>query len=373
MRFAFYNLTSTTKLGGVETCTWQLAQELAGRGHQVAVIGGTGDYRPTNLAQGINVITFPFVPREKVPDLGSRFRKFGERLSLARRAVPQMNALKPHAVIMVKPYDIPAAILVRRKIGAKLCYHSGGGEFFPGYAALARRLDFFCACSAYDAREIEKNTGVRPQVNHYGVNSQAFRPLDPDLQLAQRWGLGPNFPVVASAVRLVAFKGLDVGLRALALARQSLPGLRYLIAGDGPEKEKLTQLAGELGLMETVTFTGPLPHHQLPAFYSLARVGLFPSKEKEALGIAVGEAMACGLAPLITQVGGMPEMVTPGTGVVVPPRDPKALAQALVELFADPARLESVGRAARQRVQEHFTWTACADRLLAGLGLMKGD
>lgn len=369
MRFVFYNLTSTTKLGGVETYTWQLANELVARGHQVTVIGGMGDYRPASLPEELAVTTFPFAPREKIPNLGSRFRKLGERLSLAVRAVPHMNRLKPHGVILVKPYDIPAAILTRRKTGAKLCYHSGGGEFFPGYAALVKRLDYFCACSAYDARDIEKNTGVTPHINHYGVDTENFRPMEPDAQMARRWGVDPNSRVIASAVRLVAFKGLDVGLKAIAQARESLPGLRYLIAGDGPEREKLVRLAGELQLNEIVTFTGPLPHHELPAFYSLAQVGLFPSKEKEALGIAVGEAMACGLAPVISEVGGMPEMVVPGTGVVVPPKDPQALAQALVGLFADSGRLESMASAARERIKEHFTWKACADRMLAGMGL----
>ena len=369
MRFVFYNLTSTTKLGGVETCTWQLAKVLAAKGHRVEVIGGKGDYSPGFLPGGITIVTLSFVPREKIPDLGSRFRKFGERLSLAVRAVPYMNALKPHGILMVKPYDIPAAIFTRRRTGAKLCYHSGGGEFFPGYAALTKRLDYFCACSAYDARDIEKNTGVTPQVNHYGVDTESFRPMEPDSQLARRWGIDPKSPVIASAVRLVAFKGLDVGLTALARAKKSLPGLRYLIAGEGPEKENLTRLAVDLGLKDTVTFTGPLPHNELPAFYSLAQVGLFPSKEKEALGIAVGEAMACGLAPVITNVGGMTEIVTPGTGVVTPPKDPQALAQALVKLFTDPDRLEAISRAARKRIKEHFTWEACADRMLVGMGL----
>ena len=369
MRIAFYNLTSTVKLGGVETCSWELARELAGRGHVVDMIGGTGDIREDRGVPGISVHTFPFTSREKLPDLGSRFRKMGERLSLARNALSFMTAQRYHAVVVVKPYDIAPMLWVRRRTGARVCYFSGGGEFFPGYAFSARRLDHFCACSAYDANDIAAHKGVKPAVNHYGVDTRAFKPLEPDAEWAARWAVDPDGPVLASAVRLVAFKGLDVALKALALAREDIPGLRYLLAGSGPEEEKLVRLCRELGLEDTVTFTGPLPHAELPRFYSLAQVGLFPSREKEALGIAVGEAMACGLAALVTRVGGMPEQATPETGLVVEPKSPEALAQGMRELFADREALAAKGRAARQRMKEHFTWAACADRLLAGLGL----
>ena len=369
MRIAFYNLTSTVKLGGVETCSWELARELAGRGHLVDMIGGTGDIREDRGVPGIEVHTFPFTSREKLPDLGSRFRKLGERMSLAKSALSFMTAQRYAAIVVVKPYDIPPMLWVRRRSGARVCYFSGGGEFFPGYGFFAKRLDHFCACSAYDAGDIAAHKGVRPAVNHYGVDTKSFRPMEPDAEWAARWGVDPDGPVMASAVRLVAFKGLDVALRALALARKDIPGLRYLLAGSGPEEEKLKRICGELGLENTVTFTGPLPHAGLPRFYSLARVGLFPSREKEALGIAVGEAMACGLAALVTRVGGMPEQATPGTGLVVEPKSPEDLARGMRELFADPESLAAKGRAARQRMKEHFSWAACADRLLTGLGL----
>ena len=311
----------------------------------------------------------PLPTGEKLPDLGSRFRKLGERLSLAKNAMSFLIAQRYAAIVVVKPYDIPPMLWVRRRTGVKVCYFSGGGEFFPGYGFWAKKLDHFCACSAYDANDIAAHKGVRPAVNHYGVDTRAFRPMEPDPEWAARWGVDQNGPVMASAVRLVAFKGLDVALRALALARKDIPGLRYLLAGSGPEEEKLRRICRELNLEDAVTFTGPLPHAELPRFYSLAKVGLFPSREKEALGIAVGEAMACGLAALVTRVGGMPEQATAETGLVVEPKSPEALADGMRELFVDFDSLAAKGKAARERMKEHFTWAACADRLLSGLGL----
>jgi len=367
MKIAIYNLTATTKLGGLETFSWEMARELAGRGFEVEILAGHGELRGRQ-APGLEVHTFPFRPRERFPDLGSRFRKLAERLSLARHARGRLAGEGYAAVVVVKPYDIPAALWARRRSGCRVCYFSGGGEFFPGYAFLVRRLDHFCACSAFDAQDIAAHCGVRPAVNHYGVDTDNFRPLEPDPELARRWGIEPGDQVVASAVRLVAFKGITYGLEALALARERLPRLRYLLAGSGPEEPRLRRRIRELGLEGVVRLVGQLSHSRLAAFYSLAQVAIFPSVQ-EALGIAVAEAMSCGLAVVASRGGGMPEMAVPGAGITVPPRDPQALAAALVGLFQEPARLEELGRAARRRVLEHFTWSACADRLLAGLGL----
>jgi glycosyltransferase involved in cell wall biosynthesis len=83
--------------------------------------------------------------------------------------------------------------------------------------------------------------------------------------------------------------------------------------------------------------------------------------------------MACGLPVLLTRVGGLPEMVTPDTGLMVEPKSPQALAQGLKTLWADQDRLAQMGRAAREHVAKNFTWAACADRLLKGLGLKKTE
>lgn len=369
MRIALYNLTTTTKLGGVETCFWALAREMARRGIQVEVVGGQGEIGAAENTPNLKVVTFPFKDRSRFPDLGSRFRKFAERRSLARRAGPHLAAGGFDAIIMGKPYDIPAALKARKKSGAKLCYFSGGGEFMPGYAWLTRKLDYFCACSRYDADDIYAHKKVRPAVNHYGVDTERFRLLGPDAEFAAAWGVDPAAPVLASGVRLVPFKGIDVALRAVALIQPRLAGLRYLIAGSGPAQEKLQTLCRELGLEDTVRFVGSLPHEDLARFYSLARLAVFPSLEKEALGIAVGEAMACGKATVVTEVGGMPELTGDEAGVRVPPRDPQALAEAVLGLFNQPEAIDTLGRAARDRIVERFTWSACVDRLLAGLGL----
>ena len=367
-KIALYNLTTTTKLGGIETCFWELGRALAQRGHAVTIIGGQGEIRKHQGAPNLEVVTGPYRDRHQVIDLGSRFRKLMERASLARFAVPYMIEGKFDAVIMGKPYDIWFALKVRRRAGSRLCYFSGGGEYFPGYAWLTRRLDHFCACSAFDSGHIQQKTGVAAAVNHYGVDSELFRPLPASAELAARHGAEGRSPVLGSAVRLVPAKGLPTALKALALVREQYPQVLYLIAGSGRQETELRRLIPEMGLADHARLVGPLPHAELPGFYALCDLGLFPSLE-EPLGIAVGEAMACGLPIAATEVGGIPEQVAPETGRLVPVGDHQALARAILSLLEDREQLAAAGAAARDRIEQHFSWPACAARLEQGLGL----
>ncbi len=367
MRFLIYNLTSTTKRGGVETCSWELAKTMCSLGYEATMLGGEGPVRKYAGLEGLEVRTFPFKPRESFPNLGSRFRKLAERLSFANQVWPWLRQQKFDGVILVKPYDIPLALMLRRACGAKVCYFSGGGEYFAGYKLLVGQVDYLCGCSRYDSDEISKRTGVRCHVNHYGVDSALFTPLPRDAELAASLGLKSGGKVIASAVRLVAQKGLDTGIRAFALAKQKHPDLRYVIAGGGPKRGELEALARELGVAGDVVFAGEMDHNQLPRFYSLADLGLFPS-QNEPLGIAVGEAMACGLPVVASRVGGIPEQVVEGTGLLCPVRDVQAFAQALLELLGD-GNLRDKGLAARRQIERDFTWEQCVDRIVSGMDL----
>ena len=91
-RIAFIDVTVTVMFGGIQTAVWRLADALARHGHEIAIFGGVGDIRPSSLRPNIKVHTFPFRPREKVIDLGSRFQRIVERATHARHA---RHALPP--------------------------------------------------------------------------------------------------------------------------------------------------------------------------------------------------------------------------------------------------------------------------------------
>ena len=104
---------------------------------------------------------------------------------------------------------------------------------------------------------------------------------------------------------------------------------------------------------------------ELVAEYSTARVAVVPSFF-EGFGFPASEAMACGLPVIASAAGALPEVVGSdgSTGRLVPPRDPRALADAILDVLADPARTEQMGRAARARVQRVFQWKDAAAGLV---------
>jgi glycosyltransferase involved in cell wall biosynthesis len=121
----------------------------------------------------------------------------------------------------------------------------------------------------------------------------------------------------------------------------------------------------ELGLADAVAFAGVLPPAGVREEYERADVLCLPSRS-EGLPMVVLEAMACGLPVVANAAGALPEVVGSDghAGRLVPPRDPRAMAQALGEVLADPARAAAMGRAARARVERSFRWSDAAAELI---------
>jgi glycosyltransferase involved in cell wall biosynthesis len=155
---------------------------------------------------------------------------------------------------------------------------------------------------------------------------------------------------VGAAGRLVHIKGYDCLLQAFSALHARCPEARLEIAGDGPERVVLEQQACTLGIATAVRFLGW--RDDLDSLMSRWSVFVQPSRE-EALGIAVLQAMAAAVPVVVSDVGGLPEIVEPGrTGVLVPPGNTAALASALVGLLRDSEMRQRLGRAGRQQALE---------------------
>jgi rhamnosyl/mannosyltransferase len=161
--------------------------------------------------------------------------------------------------------------------------------------------------------------------------------------------------------RLLAYKGLDILLRAL----ERVPDLRLDIVGSGPEGPRLRTLAQALAVTDRVRWYGEYPDEDLPRRMADADFLVLPSVTvEEMFGLVVLEAMAAG-RPVITTAlpSAVREVNVPGvTGLEVPLRDVAALAQALETLSRDPERRRKMGEAGRKRVAEHFTQAAMAEK-----------
>jgi D-inositol-3-phosphate glycosyltransferase len=362
MRIALYNLTTTTRYGGVESFVWDLARELAARSYQVTVIGGIGTRY--EAAPGVRVQTFPFVSRsfwQAIPPLRRAYAeaKLLERLTLAVAALPALVAEQYDIIHIQKPYDMGPALLARRLSGARVILGCHGEDFYRGDRLLATHMDAAVSCSHFNAGTVAQRYGFRPEVVFNGIDTGLFRPQPLDQELRSRLAIPSSAPLLLFVGRLQPWKGVETALRALVF----LPNAYLLVAGDGEDRSRLEQIAGEIAVAPRVRFLGSVERQRLPGLYSSADLLLATSHASETFGIGPVEAQACGLPVIATHFGGFPEVVDAGrTGLLVPPRDPAALAQAVAELLDDPERRNTMATTAPGWAAQ-FAWPAVVERI----------
>ncbi|MDE3019497.1 MAG: glycosyltransferase family 4 protein [Nitrospirota bacterium] len=193
----------------------------------------------------------------------------------------------------------------------------------------------------------ESLTGVRPihVVPHGFLHEQGIASRD---ALRERFGLRPLELVLLCAARLDPIKGVDILVRAVA----DVPEVTVWVAGDGPERRHLGQMADSLGLAGRIRFLGNLPHRVLTERMHAADLFVLPSRS-EAFGIVLAEAMDAGLPIVASRVGGIPGLVEADNGLLVPPEDPAALAGAIRELLADPGRRAAMARVNSEKAKAY--------------------
>jgi glycosyltransferase involved in cell wall biosynthesis len=228
------------------------------------------------------------------------------------------------------------------------------GRVFATVDRLVGRLaDVHIAISAGLARYLAEREGFDAasfEVVHYGIEPGSAPPAP------------AGMPRLAIVGRLIPIKGHDVLLRAIAAVRRERPELTLDVVGDGPLEGQLRATVDELGLADVVTFSGRVSP-AAPAFEA-AEVVVVPSFG-EGFGMVALEAMERGRPVIASAVGGLPEIVDDGrTGVLVPPGDVDALAAAIRDLTASPARTAAMGAAGRARAIEQFSQDRCTDRTL---------
>jgi rhamnosyl/mannosyltransferase len=197
----------------------------------------------------------------------------------------------------------------------------------------------------------------------YGVAAERCSPSSETETIARSLTDELGDRVVLFVGRLVYYKGVDVLLHAMRGVSGTL-----VIVGDGPERGRLEALAERLGLGRSVRFVGTVSRDaELGAYYSLAKVFVLPSvSHGEAFGIVQVEAALFSLPLVSTSLPGVSWVNTDGeTGIVVPPRDPRALARAINTLLDDHALATKLGESARARATTTFLSGAMAARMLA--------
>jgi glycosyltransferase involved in cell wall biosynthesis len=181
--------------------------------------------------------------------------------------------------------------------------------------------------------------------------------------LRQELGLPTEGPLLGSIAQFAEHKGHRYLLESLPQIRRSVPGAHLVLFGSGDLEKDLRRQAERLSLNGGLTFAGFRPD---AARYLPALDVFVLSSVEEGLGTSILDAQAAGIPVVGTRAGGLPEAVSAGvSGFIVPPRDPVALADAVLRLLRDPGLRERMGRAGRQWVQERFSTARMIEKTLA--------
>ena len=292
-----------------------------------------------------------------------------------------LRARRPHVVLFGALWPLghmgPAIL---RKTGIPFGGFSHGleltGAIIPGLLGhIGRDASLLTAVSDWARRKLEPAFGWtdRMRLLPSGIDTDTFHRGVTDTLVRDRHALG-SAPVVCCVSRLVARKGQDMLIRALPRIAREIPEVKLLIVGSGPYERTLHSLVRQQGVEGRVIFSGAVPYHELASYFRAGDVFAMPCRSRmggldiEALGAVFLQAAAVGRPVIAGASGGAPEAIVHGTtGFAVQPDSPRAIADAIIPLLADPGRASTMGGAGADWVHREWTWDRMTTRLRAML------
>ena len=233
------------------------------------------------------------------------------------------------------------------------------------YAAAERRTAAWAtriiAVSDGIATELTHRYGIDPEqvtVIANGIDPERLQPRRTPEAMREELEIGSSVPLILQVGRLTSQKGYDLLIQAMSPVRKRHPDVQLLCVGEGPDRAQLESLAANRGVSDCVHFAG----HREDVPDWLAAVDLVAlASRSEGMPYTLLEAMGMGRAVVATRIGGIADVVEDGiTGVLVPPEDAPALADAIIDLLAEPESRERLGQAARSQVLQSYTAEATA-------------
>jgi glycosyltransferase involved in cell wall biosynthesis len=360
------------------TFIWEGCRALAALGVRVRVVAPhAAGSRQREVLDGVEIFRPRYMPRERwelLLDTPGGLPVLWEEQKLGRLTVPPLFAA--HALAIAKAargfdlihahwtFSAFAASLTTTLRGLPLVATVQGSDAYramrmPLAGALGRRA----LCGARKVIALSRSLadaaaaqGVDPRkiaVIPNGVDTARFAPNGK-----------PREPFVLFAGSLIARKGVPTLIRAMAILRRRHPECRLVLIGDGPQRRELESLARQSGLSDSVQFTGNLGPAEVARWMRRSELFVLPSRE-EGQGVAMLEALASGTPCIASGVGGIPDVLSPEWGALVPPDDPQALASAAQEILDRADRGRGMGLAAASAVRRRYDWNVIARRQLA--------
>ena len=237
-----------------------------------------------------------------------------------------------------------------------------------GEGQISRRFDLILCVTARLRDEWKTKFGAHSKADYQvitnGVDPDRYRETGPE---ASRTKPDAEQLVVVSAKELIPPNGQEYLISAFPAVVRKVPSARLLMAGEGTDRARLQRIAAETGVNDRIGFLGRIANKSMPEFLSRASVFVAPSVRMEQVedgsSIVVLEAMASGIPVVASNVGGLKDIIVDGkTGVLVPERDPGAIASAILDLYNHPEKARAMGQEGRRYVLREMTWDQLALR-----------
>ncbi|MFN3890715.1 MAG: glycosyltransferase family 4 protein [Beijerinckiaceae bacterium] len=328
-----------------------IADSLTGGPRADEVLGGLG----TSLALGVHRLA---MPRNPAPGDALNILKISRLLKDLSPDVVHGHGSKGGLYARAPGLAGGGPIRAYTPHGGSFHYASGvsGAVYMGMERLLARATDLFLFESAYIRRQFEQKIDApeeRKFVTLNGISDAEFAPVAPAADAADFLYIG----------ELRALKGIDTLLH--AMAAPNAPSWTLNVVGAGPDEALLRERAISLGLAGRVTFLGAMPAREA---FARARAIVVPSRA-ESLPYVVIEAAAARMPIVATNVGGIPEILTPAAGDLIMPDDPAALADAMLRIKSlQPEQSEARARLIEAHVRERFTIAAMTTSILNACG-----
>jgi len=233
-------------------------------------------------------------------------------------------------------------------------------SIFPNISFLHRKIikytlkssDALTSTSIYLSREAQNYTDKSFTVIPFGIDLNEFKLTNNRLQFEYT-------DIVIGTIKHLEHKyGLEYLLESFSILTKTYPDqpLKLLIVGSGSMEHRLKELAKKLMIDAKTVFTGNVPHNKISEYHNMMDIEVYLS-DYESFGVSVIEAMACENPVVVSDVGGLPEVVDHNeTGIVVPAKNPKLAAQAISKLIQDKDLRLMLGKAGRTKVGGHYNW-----------------
>ncbi len=375
MKLIIYTHEFPPFLGGLATTSYKLAKGISESGIEVVVLAPSYSSKDKEVDEGLScqVIRVQAIGKKWIKSIPFADILLG-RLSLSSALSEQ----KPDAVLFITEeaeaaggnltsHEFSPIVRVAGS-GITTCFY--GNKFFKKLMRRPMKKLYDKASKiiavSHNTKELIESVGVagdKIEVVYNGVEN-CLLTKEPNLdllhQLRHKFGIADDNRVLLTVARVLPRKGQDMVIKALPEVLREFPGLKYLVVGDGRYRENFSELAKELGVSESVVFTGGVPHDEIINFIDMCDIFIMPNRywnnKIEGLPNALIEASAREKPLIAGNHGGSIEAVKNNiSGLLVDPESPEDIASAITKILSDDELAHKMGKAGKENIIKNHT------------------